>query len=93
MIGTGVRPFADKQVYAFVDLATTLHAAVDENSHFKEYAMLFQKLGFPSYISPSARDLIQGLLDVDDVTRLGAGKDGVKAIKRHPFFASKPEQE
>lgn len=83
-----MRPFADKQVYAFVDLATTLHAAVDENSHFKEYAMLFQKLSFPSYVSPSARDLIQALLDVDDVTRLGAGKDGVKAIKRHPFFAS-----
>lgn len=85
---TGVRPFADKQMYAFVDVASTLHAAVGENSHFKDYAMLFQKLSFPSYVSPSARDFISSLLDVDDTTRLGSGNDGAKEVKRHPFFAN-----
>lgn len=83
---TGVRPFADKQMYAFVDVASTLHAAVGENSHFKEYAMLFQKLTFPTYVSPPARDFITSLLDVDDTTRLGSSKDGAKEVKRHPFF-------
>lgn len=40
---TGNRPFADKAMMAFVDMATsTLHAAVGENAHFKEYSMLFQ---------------------------------------------------
>jgi serine/threonine protein kinase len=83
---TGVRPFADKQLYQVVDVASTLHAAVGENSHFKDYTMLFQKLNFPSYLSPVARDFLSSLLDVDDATRLGSGKDGAKEVKRHPFF-------
>jgi len=84
---TGNRPFADQQMMAFVDMATTtLHAAVGENAHFKEYSMLFQKLSFPSHVSPVAKDFITALLDVSDTTRLGAGPDGVSNIKRHPFF-------
>jgi serine/threonine protein kinase len=83
---TGVRPFADKHMCQVVDMASTLHAAVGENSHFKEYAMLFQKLNFPSYLSPMVRDFLSSLLDVDDTTRLGVGKDGANEVKRHPFF-------
>lgn len=48
--------------------------------------MLFQKLSFPTYVSPPARDFITSLLDVDDTTRLGSSKDGAKEVKRHPFF-------
>ena len=81
------RPFADKQMYAFVDLASTLHEAVGENMQFKEYAILFQKVNFPSYISPAAQDLLTGLLDVSDATRLGAGPMGYNNVKKHPFFA------
>lgn len=83
---TGNRPFADKQMYAFVDLASTLHEAVGENMQFREYAMLFQKVAYPSYISPSAQSFISQLLDVDDSSRLGSGPTGTQDIKRHPFF-------
>ena len=83
---TGNRPFADKQMYAFVDLASTLHEAVGENMQFREYAMLFQKVSFPSYISPSAQHFMSQLLDVDDSSRLGAGPTGTLDIMKHPFF-------
>jgi serine/threonine protein kinase len=83
---TGSRPFADKQMYAFVDLASTLHEAVGENMQFREYAMLFQKLTYPNYISPSAQHFISQLLEVDDSCRLGAGPKGTQDVKRHPFF-------
>lgn len=81
------RPFADKQMYAFVDLASTLHEAVGENMQFREYAILFQKIAFPPYISPSAQDFISALLDVNDTTRLGGGNMGYNNVKKHPFFA------
>lgn len=84
------RPFGDKQMYAFVDLASTLHhEAVGENMQFKEYAILFQKVNFPAYISPAAQDLLTGLLDVNDATRLGTGPMGYNNIKKHPFFHGK----
>eukprot|EP01039_Chlorochromonas_danica_P009822 gene9822-10864_t len=83
---TGNRPFADKNVQAFVQMATAMQEVIEENIHFREYAQLFQKLAFPNYISLPGQDLMNKLLDVDDTTRLGAGKDGVQNIKRHPFF-------
>ncbi|KAJ0404472.1 hypothetical protein P43SY_008792 [Pythium insidiosum] len=42
---------------------------------------------FPSYLSPDAKSLIQGLLTVDPTERLGSRKRGHAAIKEHAFFA------
>jgi serine/threonine protein kinase len=41
---TGSRPFADQQMHAIVEMASTLNEVVGENLHFREYAMLFQKV-------------------------------------------------
>ncbi|KAJ1436502.1 hypothetical protein B484DRAFT_428587, partial [Ochromonadaceae sp. CCMP2298] len=60
---------------------------VREHCDSPEYAILFQEIPFPSFISPKAADLISKLLDVSDKTRLGSGPHGSKDIKAHPFFA------
>lgn len=52
---TGNRPFADKNVQAFVQMATAMQEVIEENIHFREYAQLFQKLAFPNYISLPAQ--------------------------------------
>lgn len=41
---------------------------------------------FPSYLSPSAIDLIKRLLTREQTARLGYGHDGASSIKMHPFF-------
>jgi serine/threonine protein kinase len=48
---TGNRPFGDHQMHQIVEMASTLNEVVGENMHFKEYAMLFQKVSFPSHVS------------------------------------------
>lgn len=83
---TGSRPFADQQMHQIVEVATEIHQVIDENLHFKEYAVLFQKIQFPAYVSAAAQDFVSQLLNVDDQQRLGSGEDGVQAIKRHEFF-------
>lgn len=44
------------------------------------------ELRFPSYVSPDAQSLLQGLLNRDAEKRLGSGPDGWSQIKAHPFF-------
>lgn len=83
---TGQRPFGDRQMHAIVEMASTLHQAVGENMHFREYAILFQKVNFPSNISAAAQDLVTKLLDVNDKCRIGAGPQGIAEIKKHEFF-------
>lgn len=85
---TGSRPFADKNVQAFVQMATQVQEVIEENIHFREYAQLFQKLTYPNHISLFAQDLMTKLMDVDDKTRLGA--NSVMEIKKHSFFDGKP---
>jgi len=41
---------------------------------------------YPDNMDPLARDLIDKLLK-PQMKRLGCGRDGVLAIKQHPFFA------
>eukprot|EP01080_Neovahlkampfia_damariscottae_P004609 gene4609-7991_t len=53
--------------------------------------LIFQKikerdLEFPSFIPDDAKDLIDKLLQVDPSKRIGAGPDGYKELKAHPFF-------
>lgn len=83
---TGSRPFGDHQMHQIVEVATTLNQVVGENMHFREYAMLFQKLQFPPYISQAAQDFVTRLLNVDDEQRLGAGENGIQEVKQHEFF-------
>jgi serine/threonine protein kinase len=52
-----------------------------------EYAVLFQEIKFPEYVSFDARDIISRLLDVNDITRLGSGPKGIQDIKNHKFFS------
>ena len=83
---TGFRPFSDDNLSSFMELVPTVngrHAPVG----LAEYASLFQQIPFPDHISPSARDVIARLLDVNDRTRLGAGPQGLRDLKNHPFFA------
>jgi serine/threonine protein kinase len=84
---TGSRPFGDHQMHAIVEMASTLNHVVGENLHFREYAMLFQKLTFPSYVSPAAQDFVSKLLCVEDDKRLGSGEHGALDVKRHDFFS------
>lgn len=44
------------------------------------------ELRFPSYVSPEAQSLLEGLLTRDVDKRLGSGPDGSNDVKRHPFF-------
>jgi serine/threonine protein kinase len=53
-----------------------------------EYAILFQQIPFPPYLSSDTVDIISRLLDVNDLTRLGAGPRGLQNIKSHPYFQS-----
>mmetsp|Transcript_23941 Transcript_23941/g.39982 ORF Transcript_23941/g.39982 Transcript_23941/m.39982 type:complete len:673 (+) Transcript_23941:161-2179(+) len=83
---TGYRPFTDDNFNTFVEMATTMNDLVREHCDSPEYAILFQEIPFPSFISPKAADLISKLLDVSDKTRLGSGPNGAKDIRNHPFF-------
>ena len=53
--------------------------------------ILERKLTFPESMDPTARDLIDQLLQLDPLARLGCGPLGtpndISAIKKHPFFA------
>lgn len=84
---TGYRPFTDDNFNTFVEMATTMNQLVREHCDSPEYAILFQEIPFPSFMSPKAKDLIGRLLDVNDKTRLGSGPNGGKDVKAHPFFA------
>lgn len=83
---TGYRPFTDDNFNTFVEMATTMNERVREHCDSPEYAILFQEIPFPSFISPDASDLISRLLDVNDKTRLGSGPHGANDIKKHKFF-------
>jgi serine/threonine protein kinase len=84
----GYRPFDDSQVRNFIHLSGTLEDLMQENPNYNEYTKLFRKVQYPDDLSAEAVDFISKLLDVNQHTRLGAGKQGLKNIKKHPFFAS-----
>ena len=81
---TGERPFNDKRFKEFVDICGTVTRQVANKA--PEYAMLFQEVVYPPTLSRQAVSFMEQLLDVNDNSRLGAGRDGVKTLKTHPFF-------
>eukprot|EP00386_Alphamonas_edax_P010601 GDKI01034087.1.p1 GENE.GDKI01034087.1~~GDKI01034087.1.p1 ORF type:complete len:404 (+),score=80.12 GDKI01034087.1:130-1212(+) len=46
------------------------------------------ELKYPSFISPAAKSLLQGLFQRDPDLRLGGGPRDAEEVKCHPFFAS-----
>ncbi|KDE03549.1 AGC/PDK1 protein kinase [Microbotryum lychnidis-dioicae p1A1 Lamole] len=57
--------------------------------------LMFQKIigleyEFPLGFDEKAKDLVENLLVVDPIQRLGATAEGIQAIKSHPFFTSEP---
>jgi serine/threonine protein kinase len=83
---TGYRPFTDDNFSTFVDMCTELNERVKKYCDYNDYAVLFQEINFPIYISEISKDFIKKLLNVDEKKRLGSGPNGVKEIKQHPFF-------
>ena len=45
-----------------------------------------KKIEFPKHINKDARDLVEKLLVVDPLKRIGYGPNGSEDIKEHPFF-------
>lgn len=43
---------------------------------------------YPRNLSPQVQDLLSGLLRRDATDRLGAGEDGWKAVREHPWFGT-----
>jgi serine/threonine protein kinase len=82
----GYRPFIDSDFSEFVDMSPRLKANVFKHEKYSNYVKLFQKLDFPEDISDDCKDLISKLLNVDEKRRLGAGRNGPRDIKTHPFF-------
>lgn len=83
---TGYRPFTDDNFNTFVAMAPSMFNKVEKHFDFPEYSMLFQKVPYPEGISEEAKDLMNGLMNVDDKTRLGSGPNGAKDLRKHPFF-------
>ncbi|KAJ1392690.1 kinase-like domain-containing protein [Ochromonadaceae sp. CCMP2298] len=83
---TGEKPFTD-ELREWITLRDADEALIDENNNFQEYYKLFKRVQFPPHVSDEARDLITQLLRVDK-TRLGTGREGVKNLKKHPWFKS-----
>lgn len=51
-----------------------------------EYAALFQTIDYPKGMNADVVHFIGRLLDTNEFTRIGAGPNGNKDIKDHPFF-------
>jgi serine/threonine protein kinase len=79
----GCIPFSENNLTKFFDMVSSTTALELENRG-TEYSILFQDIDYPDYLSPSAKDIIGKLLDVNEQTRLGV--KGVDTIKDHPFF-------
>ena len=82
----GYRPFVDEDFSHFAEMTAMLQRNVMQHENYPNYIKLFQKIDFPPDISDDCKDLIIKLLNVDEKRRLGAGRNGSRDIKEHPFF-------
>jgi len=83
---TGVKPFDnDNAITSYLESKMSFFAP--GGVHYSpEYLMLFRDIYIPDYMSSNAADLINGLLDVNENTRLGSGAAGLQKLKKHAFF-------
>lgn len=68
------------------EMLTGLPPFYSQNINIMYQKILNGELRFPSYVSPEARSLLEGLLTREVEKRLGSGPEGGKAVKTHPFF-------
>lgn len=71
------------------EMLTGLPPFYHQNLQIMYEKIIRGKLTFPSYLKPSAVDLLSKLLERNPKNRLGTGKetdDGFNQIKSHPFF-------
>ncbi|XP_021934196.1 ribosomal protein S6 kinase alpha-5-like isoform X2 [Zootermopsis nevadensis] len=75
-------------VYKMLTGTTPFEAEGEESDNFVEVfdRILTQNPEMPKEFSAEVADFITRLLAKEPQKRLGAGKTGVKVIKRHPFF-------
>ncbi|XP_021940525.1 ribosomal protein S6 kinase alpha-5-like [Zootermopsis nevadensis] len=75
-------------VYEMLKGATPFEEEDDESDNYMRLydRILTQDPVIPTKFSAKAKDFVVGLLSKDPTKRLGAGKNGVDDIKRHPFF-------
>ena len=83
---TGVKPFDnDNAITSYLESKMSFFAPGGVH-YSQEYLTLFRDIYIPDYMSANAADLINGLLDVNENTRLGAGAHGLHKLKSHAFF-------
>jgi len=68
------------------EMLTGLPPFYSQNINIMYQKILNGELRFPSYVSPDAQSLLEGLLTRDVERRLGSGPDGSNNVKKHPFF-------
>jgi len=68
------------------EMLTGLPPFYSQNINIMYQKILNGELRFPSYVSPEAQSLLEGLLTRDVEKRLGSGPDGSNEVKRHHFF-------
>eukprot|EP01117_Protostelium_nocturnum_P019546 TRINITY_DN84_c0_g1_i1.p1 TRINITY_DN84_c0_g1~~TRINITY_DN84_c0_g1_i1.p1 ORF type:complete len:426 (+),score=194.31 TRINITY_DN84_c0_g1_i1:249-1526(+) len=70
------------------EMLTGLPPFYSQNINYMYQKIMQGELRFPSFISPDAQSLLEGLLTRDVDKRLGSGPAGPEAVKKHPFFSS-----
>ena len=83
---TGTRPFCKDEFSQYVEMSAELQGVVRENAHILEFRRMFQVVEYPAHVSSEAVAFMRGLMDVEPTTRLGSGRQGLREIKKHPFF-------
>jgi len=68
------------------EMLTGLPPFYSQNINIMYQKILNGELRFPSYVSPEAQSLLEGLLTRDVDKRLGSGAEGSNDVKKHPFF-------
>ena len=69
-----------------IEMLTAENPLRGENRRESEYLTKHKELALPSFLHPSAKAVVLGLLTRNPKERLGCGELGVSEIKDHPFF-------
>jgi len=67
-------------------MLTGLPPFYSQNINYMYQKIMQGELRFPSYISPEAQQLLEGLLTRDVSLRLGSGPNGGADVKKSAFF-------
>jgi len=70
------------------EMLTGLPPHYSQNINVMYKKILTAELKFPAFISPDAKNLLEGLLQRDVGKRFGSGPKDADEIKSHPFFGN-----